>query len=201
MNSIGFYDKDASGQRAEQFLQVLQWIHDRLGRHEPPVIDTMDSLRSRPPGSLGHAWAQHLDDNGLKPFDYGPRRQQLHDGVHVLTGYGTDPLGEAEVQAFLLGAKFYPANLVVLLGLLRGVNRQRRQRQLCLSREEVRSRLVKAFYRGKSSHFDPDTWQPESWLDSPLAEVQAQFGIVLDCKHSDISRLSKYSTPACQRDR
>jgi ubiquinone biosynthesis protein Coq4 len=35
----------------------------------------------------------------------GPRRQQLHDGIHVLTGYGTDPVGEAEVQAFLLGLK------------------------------------------------------------------------------------------------
>lgn len=96
-------------------------------------------VRSRPPGSLGHAWAQHLDDNGLKPFDYGPRRQQLHDGVHVLTGYGTDPLGEAEVQAFLLGARFHPANLVLLLGLLRGVTRQRRQGQLGFSPVSIKA--------------------------------------------------------------
>ena len=30
----------------------------------------------------------------------------------MLTGYGSDPIGEVEVQAFLLGAKFQPGNIV-----------------------------------------------------------------------------------------
>lgn len=163
-------------QRVEHLLQLLHWVNHRLGRNLPPIV-TLDQLRSHPLGSFGHAWAQHLDNNGLQPFGQAPRRQQLHDGIHVLTGYGTDPLGEAEVQAFLLGAKFHPAHLLLLGGLLRGIQRRRRHALLSLSREAVRSRLVAAFRRGQQSHFDPDTWRPEQLLNLPLAEVRSQFGL------------------------
>ncbi|NET37302.1 MAG: hypothetical protein F6K19_35645 [Cyanothece sp. SIO1E1] len=137
----------------------------------------MDYLRSCPPDSFGHAWAQHLDANGLKPFDKGLRRQQLHDGIHVLTGYGTDPLGEAEVQAFLLGVKFRLPHILLMLGLLRGVNRQRRHPLISLSHSEVQSRLMAAYHRGRTSQFDPDTWQPETLWEYSLADVQVTFGI------------------------
>lgn len=162
-------------QRVERFLQLLHWANDRLGRNVPPIVK-MDYLRSLPPGSLGHAWAQHLDANGLQPFR-GPRRQQLHDGVHALTGYGTDPLGEAEVQAFLLGAKFRLAHLLLLQGLLRSIHRQRRHQRIALSPAVVRSRLIAAYRRGRNAHFDPDTWQPESLFPLPLTTVQSRFGI------------------------
>lgn len=163
-------------QRVEHFLHLLNWVSDRFGLNTPPIVN-MDYLRSHPLGSFGHAWAQHLDANGLKPFDKGLRRQQLHDGVHVLTGYGTDPLGEAEVQAFLLGAKFRLANVLLLLGLYRGINRQRRHQLISLSQAEVRSRLMVAYHRGHNAQFDPDTWQPETLWEHSLAEVQMAFGI------------------------
>lgn len=163
-------------QRVERFLQLFNWVADRLDLNVPPIVE-MDYLRSLPAGSLGHAWAKHLDINGLKPFNSGPRRQQLHDGVHVLTGYGTDPVGEAEVQAFLLGAKFRLANVLITLGLLRAIHRHQQHQLLSLSLAEVRSRLKAAYYRGRNSQFAPDTWQPELLFKAPLTQVQARFGI------------------------
>ncbi len=163
-------------QRVECFLQVFGWVTDLLALNVPPIVK-MDYLRSLPSGTLGHAWAEHLDANGLDPFVRGPRRQQLHDGIHVLTGYGTDPVGEAEVQAFLLGTKFRLANMLIGLGLLRGIQRQRQHQILSLSHEAVRSRLQAAYQRGQLSRFDPDTWQPEELWARSLVEVQTDFGI------------------------
>jgi ubiquinone biosynthesis protein COQ4 len=168
-------ETDALNARVNRFLKVLHWTNTHLGRNQPPIVE-MDTLRALPLGSLGRAWAQHLDDQGLQPFSQGPRRQQLHDGVHVLTGYGTDAVGEAEVQAFLLGAKFHPAHLLLLGGLLRGIRRQRRLKQISLTQAAVRSRLMTAYHRGQKSFFDPDHWQPEALWQQPLAEVQARFG-------------------------
>ena len=163
-------------QRVECFLQVFGWVNDRLDLNVPPIVE-MDYLRSLPSGTLGRAWAEHLDANGLDPFVRGPRRQQLHDGIHVLTGYGTDPVGEAEVQAFLLGAKFRLANMLIGLGLLRAIQRQRRQQILALSHAAVRSHLLMAYHRGRNSHFDPDTWQPEELWERSLVKAQTDFGI------------------------
>jgi ubiquinone biosynthesis protein Coq4 len=163
-------------QRVECLLHVFGWVTDRLDLNVPPIVE-MDYLRSLPPGTLGYAWAEHLDANGLDPFVRGPRRQQLHDGIHVLTGYGTDPVGEAEVQAFLLGSKFRLANMLIGLGLLRGIQRQWQQQVLSLSHEEVRSRLLTAYRRGCNAHFEPDTWQPEALWERSLVAVQQDFGI------------------------
>lgn len=163
-------------QRVECLLKVFGWVTDRLDLNVPPIVE-MDYLRSLPSGTLGHAWAEHLDANALQPFVQGPRRQQLHDGVHVLTGYGTDPMGEAEVQAFLLGAKFRLVHVIVGLGALRSIQRQRQHQILSLSYEAVRSRLLIAYRRGCNAHFDPDTWQPEELWERSLVEVQTDFGI------------------------
>ncbi len=65
----------------------------------PPIVE-IEKLRSLPSGTFGRTWADFLDAHHLPPMTTGPRRKQLHDGVHVLTSYGTDPIGEAKVQAF-----------------------------------------------------------------------------------------------------
>lgn len=168
--------EEIQAERVECLLKVFGWVTDRLDLNVPPIVE-MDYLRSLPAATLGHAWAEHLDANGLQPFVQGPRRQQLHDGIHVLTGYGTDPMGEAEVQAFLLGAKFRLVHIIVGLGALWGIQRQRQHQTLSLSHEEVRTRLLNAYHRGCNAHFDPDTWQPEKlWARSHLS-VQTDFGI------------------------
>lgn len=168
---------------AIRLLKAVGWLGDRLGISSPAVVN-LAYLRSLPPGSFGRAWADHLDGAGLEPLDYGPRRQQLHDGLHVLTGYGTDPLGEGEVQAFLLGIQFRPIHGLLLLGVLRGLRQQRQAGDLPLSPQQVGQRLRQAYERGQrcskhpasgSSGFDPDTWQPETLWTESLADVQRRF--------------------------
>ena len=163
------------GARARRFLGVLNWVHTQLGLNVAPIVE-IDDLRSLPPDSLGRAWVNHLVEHDLEPFDHAPRRQQLHDGVHVLTGYGTDLIGEAEVQAFLLGAKWRLAHVLLLAGLLRGLAR-RSVNANALSHGEGRSRLKTAYHRGQQSGFDPDTWQPERLWELPLVEVRSRLGI------------------------
>ncbi|MGF1460338.1 MAG: hypothetical protein ACFBSG_15095 [Leptolyngbyaceae cyanobacterium] len=164
-----------AAQRIAQLLQVVNWLSDRCGRSVPSIVD-MDYLRSLPAESFGYAWARHLDANHLQPLDQGPRRQQLHDGVHVLTDYGTDPVGEAEVQAFLLGAKFHIANLLILGGILRGLHQERHHFSV-LDASTVNLRLKAAYRRGQCAQFDPYRWQPEGLWECPLPVVRAQFGL------------------------
>ncbi|MFQ4143741.1 Coq4 family protein [Chlorogloeopsis sp. ULAP02] len=163
-----------SAPRIQRFLDLVDRITEKKGLNVPQVV-RIEKLRSLPVGSFGRTWADFLDENNIAPFTTGPRRKQLHDGVHILTGYGTDPIGEAEVQAFLLGAKFRLANLLLGLGLLRMIHRQVDKQQ-----KFNWQRLWQAYQRGFNSHFDPDSWQPELLWHLPLKDVQAMFAINRD---------------------
>ncbi|MDM9380283.1 Coq4 family protein [Chlorogloeopsis sp. ULAP01] len=114
-----------SASRIQKFLDLVDRITEKKGLNVPQVV-YVEKLRSLPVGSFGRTWADFLDKNNIVPFTTGPRRKQLHDGIHILTGYGTDPIAEAEVQAFLLGAKFRLANLLIGLGLLRMIHKTSR---------------------------------------------------------------------------
>lgn len=160
----------------ERFLRILNWWHTQLGLNVPPIVAT-DYLRALPPDSFGYAWAKHLDECNLEPFTTGPRRQQLHDGVHVLTGYDTEPLGEAEVQSFLLGAKFHLMHILILGMLLLRIERLRCHPLIRLTRSEIRQRLIAAYHRGKDANFEPDTWQPERLWEMPFKDVQLLLGL------------------------
>nr|MBW4577583.1 hypothetical protein [Aphanothece sp. CMT-3BRIN-NPC111] len=99
------------------FLDFIDRVGEPLGLNVPPIVD-LEKLRSLPISTFGRTWADFLDRHNLPPITTGPRRKQLHDGVHVLTGYGTDPVGEAQIQAFLLGSKFRLAHVLLAVGLL-----------------------------------------------------------------------------------
>ncbi|AFY49743.1 uncharacterized protein involved in ubiquinone biosynthesis [Nostoc sp. PCC 7524] len=157
--------------RLQQFLDLIDDITAARGENVPAIV-AIEKLRSLPLGTFGRTWADFLDVNHIKPFTTGTRRKQLHDGVHVLTGYGTDPINEAEVQAFLLGAKFHLFNMMLTLGLLRVIHRNLNYRQ-----QFSWDRLWQAYQRGCQSQFDPDTWQPELLWHLPLNEVQKLFSI------------------------
>jgi len=151
------------------FFTLLNQVTENLGLNVSQIID-LNHLSHLAPGTLGRELATFYQHRDLEPFTSGPRRKQLHDSVHVLTGYETDPLGEAEVQAFLLGSYFRPFHFVLGLGLVGMINR----RQL-YPRSLVRYRLQQAYQQGKQSGFNIDTWQPETQWHMPLSEVQQQF--------------------------
>src|SRR5438067_9438212 len=79
-------------------------------------LEDWDTLKSLPAGSLGRAYyefmaSEHLSAAGLAKVSTIPqssddsiwfreRNREMHDLLHVVTGYGRDPLGEACVVAF-----------------------------------------------------------------------------------------------------
>lgn len=162
--------------RVERFFKLIDRIAELRGRNVPTIVN-LAVLRSLPPGTFGRAWADFLDQHGLSPLTTGSRRKQLHDGIHVLTGYGSDPIGEAEVQAFLLGAKFSTPNLLIGLGLLRLLYQQLPPNQTPKLSQMPWKSLQQAYQRGQRSHFNPDAWQPELFWQLPLERVQALFGL------------------------
>ncbi|WP_392533506.1 Coq4 family protein [Nostoc sp. C117] len=153
----------------QQVLDLLDRIAKIQGRDVPPIVE-IEKLRLLPTGTFGRSWADFLNEHNLKPFTTGSRRKQLHDGVHILTGYGTDLMGEAELQAFLLGTKFSIINFMLGLGLLRAIHKNLNSQQ-----QFSWDRLWQAYQRGLHSHFDPDNWQPEILWHLPLTNVQALF--------------------------
>ena len=166
----------ASNPRVERFFKLIDRIAELRGRNVPTIVN-LATLRSLPVGTFGRAWADFLDQHGLSPLTTGSRRKQLHDGIHILTGYGSDPIGEAEVQAFLIGAKFSTTNFLIGLGLLRLLYQQLPQNQSAKFSQMPWQRLQQAYQRGQRSRLDPDTWQPERLWQLPLAQVQALFGL------------------------
>jgi ubiquinone biosynthesis protein COQ4 len=86
---------------------------------ERPRLNTktvsLATMRTLPADSLGHAYAAYFEQNAITPFDppalpvdeaehyVATRLREVHDVFHVVTGYGTDDLGEVELQWFNLG--------------------------------------------------------------------------------------------------
>jgi ubiquinone biosynthesis protein COQ4 len=157
--------------RLQQILDFLDRQAQAQGIAVPQIVD-IQKLRTLPQGTFGRAWADLLDANNLQPFTTGSRRKQLHDGIHVLTGYGTDLIGEAQVQAFVLGTKFRLTNLMLGLGLLRAIHKHHGSQQQLNWHS-----LWQAYQRGVHSHFDPDAWEPERLWNFSVADVQALFAV------------------------
>lgn len=155
--------------RYQQFQNRIDRVSRLFGINAPQIVD-LKQLQALPTNSFGRAWADFLDRHQLEPITTGTRRKQLHDGIHVLTGYGLDAAGEAELQAFLLGAKLRPLNLLLLLGLLQTPQKDRYH-------GITGERLWTAYQRGRYSLFDPDDWQPELLWELPLVQVQALFRV------------------------
>lgn len=87
----------------------------------PPLLDDHDWIRTLPYGTVGRAYIDFMEREGLtaqglvdesekfrgavRDYDddyywYGNRLRDTHDLFHVLSGYGRDALGEASLLAF-----------------------------------------------------------------------------------------------------
>lgn len=90
----------------------------------PPMLDDHDWIRALPKGTVGRAYVDFMEREGLtaqglvdesekfrgavRDFDddyywFGNRLRDTHDLFHVLSGYGRDALGEASLLAFTYG--------------------------------------------------------------------------------------------------
>jgi ubiquinone biosynthesis protein COQ4 len=90
----------------------------RLLAERPRLNATTVSLATMfayPTKSLGYSYAAYFDQNAITPFDppklgvntteeyVATRLREAHDVFHVVTGYGTDDIGELELQWFNFG--------------------------------------------------------------------------------------------------
>ncbi len=116
----------------------------------PAILDDHAALRLTPKGSLAHAYCDFMEREGLsaqglveefdrftrssgfQQFDdqfkwYLNRMRDVHDMLHVLTGYGRDALGEACVLAFTYSQQPSPAHLFI--GYMAGLNINKQTRR------------------------------------------------------------------------
>ena len=126
----------------ERFIQSEHGLDVRVREpFLPAILDDHAALRKMPEGSLAHAYCDFMEREGLTAqglvdeFDrfaadkpkyrdqfqwYMNRMRDVHDMLHVLTGYGRDALGEACVLAFTYGQQ--PALANVFIAYMAGLN-------------------------------------------------------------------------------
>jgi ubiquinone biosynthesis protein COQ4 len=126
----------------ESFIQSERGMDIRVREpYLPAILDDHAALRRMPEGSLAHAYCDFMEREGLTAqglvdeFDrfaadkpqyrdqfqwYMNRFRDVHDMLHVLTGYGRDALGEACVLAFTYGQQ--PALANVFIAYMAGLN-------------------------------------------------------------------------------
>lgn len=141
----------------------------------------LDALERLPEGTLGHSFARYFRDNKISPFEttielksdidfIGKRYRETHDLLHVLTGYGTDVMGEIELQAYALGnLGIRTAALIVLVGTLG----QLKDRQAGVEQSVYARRVWAAYHRGRASRLFLDFWFEHHW-ETLVATLRAQ---------------------------
>ena len=157
----------------------------------PAVLDDHAALRRMPAGSLAHAYCDFMEREGLSAqglvdeFDkfaqdkpkfqdqflwYMNRGRDVHDLLHVLTGYGRDGLGEACVLAFTYSQQPSPAHLFI--GYLAGLN----MKKVVKSKAPVLHAIREGQKLGKACPRLIETSITEL-LPLPLAEVRRRLHI------------------------
>lgn len=139
------------------------------------------ALERLPEGTLGHAFARYYRDNKIAPFEttlaikgdvdfLSKRYRETHDLLHVLTGYGTNVVGEMELQAYALGNLRLRTTMFVLLN---GTLGQFKNPKDGVGRSEYLRRLWAAYHRGRASKQFLDFRFEDHW-ETPVATLRAQ---------------------------
>ena len=146
------------------------------------------TLSALPPGTLGRAYydfmaSENLSAEGLAAASnldklsagedmtlFRERTREMHDLLHIVAGYGRDPLGEACVGAFTFAqTRLKGFAVIAFFGAMR-IGR-------AFPGQPVRRTVFEAYRRGRRAGWlIAADW--ENLLDQPLAAVRTRFGIV-----------------------
>jgi ubiquinone biosynthesis protein COQ4 len=180
-----------SGNTQQRILRRLQTssVGQRLlseRRSLLPLLADRERLHALPKNSLGRAYLRFCEQAGITAdglvaasqegdmTELSPgeqyvhaRMRDIHDLIHVVTGYQTDLVGEASVLAFTLAQTKNPGlALIVGLAYLRPRGPQAHARPV----------MREAFARGRKAAWLPAAdW--EALLERPLADVRRELGI------------------------
>jgi ubiquinone biosynthesis protein COQ4 len=148
-------------------------------RKVPGGTWTLEALGQLPEGTLGQRFTRYYLDHGIQPFDYefplvddveflAKRYRETHDIHHIVTGYGIDPLGEIEIQAFYYGnLGLRHAAFITFASFFTA--RVQRDSTYSLAR-----RLYAAYRRGKASPMILGVPFDELW-ELPVTEIAARY--------------------------
>lgn len=173
----------------ESIVQQLQRSEEgRRVLSQRPSLQARDldlaALERLPEGTLGHELARYYRDNKISPFDttlelksdidyIGKRYRETHDLLHVLTGYGTDVVGEMELQAYVLGnLGIHTSKLILLVGTLG----QLKEPQTGVARSEYLRRVRAAYQRGRAAPLFLDFWFEHHW-ETPVTTLRERLCI------------------------
>ena len=179
-----FYESVESGLCESLARQFARHDEGRRLLAERPSLAASDldleALEKLPPGTFGHTVARFFREQGLTPIStlspprsdaqYITRRlRETHDFHHLVTGYGTDVLGEMELQAFTLGNLHLRTSLIILLNTAREVSQQ----VPGFDAASYARRLWAAFRRGASSRQLASFRWEDHW-ETPLSTMREQ---------------------------
>ena len=160
------------------------------GKSLHPVLLDFDRLHALPDGTLGRAYADFMESKGIDIVSFAEaslrhmdrkdyatdeawalvnRARDIHELVHVVSGYGTDELGEMCELAFV--AREDPRPRATRLAIR--INVAAFRRQGFTHGEAV---IAEAYRRGaRSASLLAADW--EALLPHPLDQVRAELGI------------------------
>ena len=145
------------------------------------------SLAAFPAGTLGRAYydfmaAENLSAEGLVEASrvrrppasddvtlFRERGREMHDLLHVVTGYGRDPLGEACLVAFTYAQNRLKGLAVIAVFAARRIARSR-------PGQPVRRAVFEGYRHGRSAGWLPGAdW--EALLAQPVEAIRAEFAV------------------------
>ena len=174
-----------------QFARFRQTETGRavLGEHRRLLDRLSDraSLAELPAGTLGRAYydfmaAENLSAEGLVEASrivrppasddltlFRERGREMHDLLHVVTGYGRDPLGEACLVAFTYAQNRLKGLAVIAVFAARRIARSR-------PGQPVRRAVFEGYRHGRSAGWLPGAdW--EALLAQPVEAIRSQFAV------------------------
>ena len=124
-------ERSALGNHMMKYMLSQSGIKQMIKDKWRPAPINLDYLEKLPKESLGYHYVSALKAQGVDPnklFDHKPidddkdfimhRLKETHDIVHVLTGFGTDEIGELGIQAFQLAQTRSPLALLLIFGVI-----------------------------------------------------------------------------------
>jgi ubiquinone biosynthesis protein COQ4 len=174
-----------------QFARFRQTETGRavLGEHRRLLdrLSDRSSLAALPPGTLGRVYfdfmaSENLSAEGLveasrierppAPDDvtlFRERNREMHDLLHVVAGYGRDPLGEACLVAFSYAQTGLKGFAVIAVYAARRIARAR-------PGQPVWRAVLEGYRHGRSAGWLPGAdW--EALLAQPAEAIRAQFAV------------------------
>lgn len=150
---------------------------------DPDVARRYIALGELPPGTVGRAYFDLIQKNDLSfPGEAGglAERGMWHDMLHVIGGYPVDPIGEAEVVAFMAGfRKDDPFFWLFTVALQFQVGLVISPFAPGVADQIDPARFVRHHKRGALVTIDLSTeWRFEDDFERPLEEVRARYNVV-----------------------